>query len=141
MCTICLDFGNVPSVSQIADPSAIWVQDNCLAFNNVLGWIHLMTGDDLGGPCSINFGAIWIDDSHYLHWIGCDSHDYRAKWRICQFCSSFSNGPGPNPSPGASYQGALWMDAEFGNTHLAYIGCDGNKYLTGAGNYPYQAPY
>ncbi|HEY0090417.1 MAG TPA: hypothetical protein VGB37_16325, partial [Candidatus Lokiarchaeia archaeon] len=84
--------------------------------------------------------SIWIDNSHYLHWTGCDGIDYRTPWRICQFCSSFTNGSGPNPSPGSSYAGALWVDNEFGWTHLAYIGCDGNKYITGGANYPYTAP-
>ena len=48
----------------------------------------------------------------------------------------FSNSSGPNPNPGAGYAGALWMDGEFGWTHLAYIGCDGAKYITGAGRDP-----
>jgi hypothetical protein len=28
------------------------------------------------------------------------------------------------------------MDGEFGYTHLAYIGCDGHKYITGMGRDP-----
>jgi hypothetical protein len=83
---------------------------------------------------------MWIDNSCYLNWVGSGGDIYRAKWRICQFCSSFTNGAPANPSPGSSYAGALWVDNQFGWTHLSYIGCDGNKYLTGAGNYPYTAP-
>ena len=78
----------------------------------------------------------------YLHWVGADSNDYKAKWRICQFCSSWV-GPGANPSPGASYQGKTWQNcgpAPEGDTHLSYIGCDGNKYLLGDGNEPDVAP-
>ena len=85
-------------------------------------------------------GSIWVDNSNYLHWLNSSGVDYRAKWRINQFESSFENGAGFNPNPGSSYAGALWVDNEFGWTHLAYIGADGSKYLVGSGDYPYTYP-
>ena len=141
-CTICLDFGNVPSTGQCsaALTGSIWVEGIDLHYINANKWEHVMIGSD-NGLASAQCGAIWIDNSHYLHWIGCDCHDYSATWKICQFCSTFSNGAPVNPSPGAGYKGAIWVDNQFGSTHLAYIGCDGNKYLTGGANYPYLAPY
>lgn len=135
-------FTNVPSTARCGyDPRGnIWVEGNNLRFINANRWEHSMTGDCQGNVGAGNAGSIWIDNSHYLHWIGCTGNSYRAKWRICQFCSSWSNSSGPNPSPGASYKGALWADTEYGWTHLAYIGCDGNKYVVGSGAYPFTVP-
>jgi len=137
---ICSDFGSVPSVAQ-CQVGPIWVEGNDLHYWNGNGWEHVMVGDCVGNPGAGKQGSLWIDNSHYLHWVGADCNDYRAAWRICQFCSTFSNGAPANPSPGASYKGSIWIDQQFGYTHLSYIGCDGNKYLAGAGNYPYVAPY
>jgi hypothetical protein len=137
-CTISFDLGGVPSTSQCSSSlrGSIWVEGNDLHYINANQWEHAIVGTCIATGFG-NCGSIWIDNSHYLHWVGADGNDYRAPWRICQFCSSFSNGAGPNPSPGAGYAGSLWVDQEFGYTHLAYIGCDGNKYLAGAGHYPY----
>ena len=41
------------------------------------------------------------------------------------------------PIAGTDKAGCIWVDNEFGLSHLAYIGTDGYKYLAGAGNYPY----
>lgn len=139
-CTRSLCWGAVPSTAQTACQGKIWVEGNDLHYWNANQWEHVMIGDCVGNPGVGTQGSMWIDNSHYLHWVGADCNDYRAKWRICQFCSTFSNGPPANPSPGAGYAGKMWMDNQFGLTHLSYIGCDGNKYLTGAGNYPYTAP-
>jgi len=130
----------VPSTAKCSSTlrGSIWVEGDNLHFINANCWEHSMTGDYQGTGATP--GAIWIDDSHYLNWANAGGCYYRAKWRICQFCSSFSNSAGPNPSPGSAYKGALWADTEFGWTHLAYIGCDGNKYITGSGAYPYTAP-
>ena len=118
---------------------SIWVDGCDLHYINANCWEHWMVGNCTGSGGEP--GAIYIDDIlHYLHWVGCDGSVFSAKWRICQFCSSFSNGAPANPAPGVFYAGNIWMDAQFGLTHLAYIGSDGNKYLTGAGNYPYVAP-
>jgi len=38
---------------------------------------------------------------------------------------------------GTSNAGKIWVDTQFGNTHLAYIAKDGWKYITGAGDDPY----
>jgi len=141
-CSIGVCFTNVPSTAQCSSTlrGYIWVEGNNLHFINARCWEHSMTGDNQGSAGAGKQGSIWIDTNHYLHWVGADCNDYRAKWRICQFCSDWSSSSGPNPSPGASYKGAIWVDTEFGNTHLAYIGCDGNKYITGSGKYPYTAP-
>lgn len=117
---------------------SIWVDGCVLHYINANCWEHSMVGDCQGTGGEP--GAIWIDNNHYLNWAGCDGTLMRARWRICQFCSTFSNGAPANPAPGAAYAGNIWMDAQFGLTHLAYIGCDGNKYLAGGGNDPYVAP-
>ena len=139
-CAICLDFGFVPSVVQTACQGKIWVEGNDLHYWNANCWEHTIAGTCVGNPGAGKQGSMWVDNSHYLHWVGADCNDYRAPWRICQFCSSFTNGAPANPSPGAGYKGSIWVDSEFGYTHLSYIGCDGNKYLTGAACYPYVAP-
>jgi len=127
----------VPDTTQCSTilDGSIWVEGNTLGLINANGFKHYIVGNCCGSGASA--GAVWIDNSHYLNWANSGGCWYRAPWRICQFCSTFSNGAGPNPSPGASYAGAIWADTEFGWTHLAYIGCDGNKYLAGAGDYPY----
>lgn len=139
-CSTDLYWGSVPSTSQTACQGKIWVEGNDLHYFNANQWEHVMVGDNQGSAGAGKQGSLWIDNSHYLHWVGADCNNYRAKWRICQFCSTFSNGAPANPSPGAGYKGSIWADSQFGWTHLSYIGCDGNKYLTGGGNYPYSAP-
>lgn len=133
---------NVPgTVSTGSIKGVIWVEGNNLNFRPAQStdlFEHSMAGDCQGNGGTP--GAIWIDTTHYLNWVNASGDIYKAKWRICQFCSWFGNSAGPNPAPGASYAGAIWADGEFGYSHLAYIGCDGNKYLTGAGNCPYIAP-
>lgn len=141
-CCITFDIGSIPATAQCSSTlrGSIWVDSlsQNLNYINANCWQQYMIGVDNGlvfGSCP---GSLWIDNSHYLHWIGSNSHDYSACWRICQFCSTFTNGAPVNPAPGAACMGKLWMDSQFGSTHLAYIGCDGNKYLTGGGCYPYQ---
>jgi len=134
---------NVPAVGQCSGTyrGNMWVEGDDLHFINANCFEHVMCGIgcSIGGPIP---GSIWIDNNHYLNWAGCSGTAvFRACWRICQFCSWFTNGSGPNPSPGAGYAGAIWADTEFGYTHLAYIGCDGNKYITGAGHCNLIAPY
>jgi len=136
-CTITVEYApTAPSTGSYR--GAIWVEGNDLHFRpeqTAETWEHAMQGNCQGTGGTA--GAIWIDNNHYLNWVNSSGDIYKAKWRICQFCSWFSNSSGPNPSPGASYAGAIWADGEFGYSHLAYIGCDGNKYITGAGEYPY----
>lgn len=139
-CDICFDFGGVPSVSKCSSllTGSIWVEGDDLAYINACRWENKITGTCQGSGASP--GAIWIDNSHYLNWANSGGCWFQAPWRICQFCSWFGCGAPDNPSPGASYAGSIWVDDEFGCTHLAYIGCDGNKYLAGGGDYPYSAP-
>jgi len=133
---------NVPSAASTGiDRGTIWVEGNNLNFipeQDTEIWEHSISGDYQGSGATP--GAIWIDTNHYLNWANSGGCYYRAPWRICQFCSWFNGSSGPNPSPGAGYAGAIWADGEFGYSHLAYIGCDGNKYITGAGNCPHIAP-
>ena len=138
--TIDINFCCVASTAQTARQGNIWVEGNDLHYFNANCWEHTMVGDSQGAAGVDTDGAMWIDNACYLHWVGADCNDYRAKWRICQFCSTFSGGAPANPAPGASYKGSLWVDDQFGATHLSYIGCDGNKYLAGAGECPYIAP-
>jgi len=129
---------NVPNTAQCSSTitGSIWVEGNELAYINSARFKHKILGYYQITPAGTP-GSIWIDNTHYLNWIGADTNVYKAPWRICQFCSSFTNGAPDNPSPGAGYAGNIWVDNQFGCTHLSYIGCDGNKYLAGAGLYPY----
>jgi len=135
-CNISLYWGGVPSTSRYSSTlrGSIWVEGNNLHYINANCWEHSQAGNCIGSGGTA--GAIYIDTNHYLNWVNASGDIYRACWRLCQFESCFTNSSGPNPSPGAGYAGALWMDGEFGYTHLAYIGCDGNKYITGMGRDP-----
>ncbi len=138
-----ITFTNVPSApSTGATRGVIWVEGNNLNFRpsqTTEAWEHSMTGiyQGAGGTA----GAIWIDNTHFLNWVNSGGDIYKACWRDCQFASVFGNSSGANPAPGAGSAGAIWADGEFGYSHLAYIGCDGNKYITGAGNCNSIAPY
>jgi len=136
-CTVSFDLGGVPSTTQCSSAYVghIWVEGNDLAYVNANQWKHKIVGSCQGSGADA--GAVWIDNSHYLNWTNSGGCWFKAPWRICQFASTFTNGSPANPSPGAGYAGALWVDNQFGWTHLSYIGCDGNKYLAGAGHYPY----
>ena len=129
---------NVPSTTQLgaSKPGHIWVEGNNLCFINANQWKHTMIGTD-NGDKSADGGYIWIDTSNVLHWIGGNGHDYSAKWQVKQFNSFYGNGPTGEVNAGTSKKGMMWTDNEFGWTHLSYIGYDGYKYLTGAGNNPY----
>ncbi len=135
-CNIDLCWDGVPSVARCSAAlrASIWVEGNNLNFINANCWEHSMTGNCQGSGGGS--GAIWIDNTHYLNWVNSSGDIYKACWRLCQFFSTFTNSSPANPAPGASFKGAIWADGEFGETHLAYIGCDGNKYLTGAGRDP-----
>lgn len=128
---------NCPSVSTTGNIGYIWVEGSDLCFINANNFKHTMVGTD-GGSNVGTAGYIWIDSSNYLlNWIGSNGHKFTAKWKVKQFASVFSNGPTGATYAGTSYSGTLWLDDEFGYTHLAYIAPDGYKYLTGAGDDPY----
>ncbi len=141
MATCCeiADVSNVPTAPSTGGTrGVIWVEGNDLHFRpeqTTEAWEHAMVGNCQGSGGTA--GAIWIDNTHYLNWVNSGGDIYKACWRQCQFASVFSNSAGANPAPGAGSAGSIWADGEFGYSHLAYIGCDGNKYLTGAGNFPY----
>ena len=135
---------NVPSLPTTGSTrGTIWVEGNDLHFipeQTTETWEHAMVGCGTGGAYG-DGGSIWIGNDNYLYWTNCDGTALlKACWAICQFASWGSGSSGANPSPGAGSAGAIWVDGEFGYSHLAYIGCDGNKYITGAGNYPYTLP-
>jgi len=135
-CNLNLCWEGVPSTNRCSSTlrGSIWVEGNNLHFINANCWEHSIAGSCIGSGG--DSGAIYIDTNHYLNWVNSGGCVFQACWRICQFCSTFTNSSGPNPSPGAGYAGAIWADCEFGWTHLAYIGCDGHKYITGAGRDP-----
>ncbi len=130
---------NTPTLSDIGTCGNVWIEGDNLHYTGARGWEHVIcgVGSSVGGTTP---GAMWVDTNHYLYWAGTDTTSY-VPWRICQFASSFT-GPGANPSPGAGYAGAIWADKENngGWVNLAYIGCDGNKYLVAQGNQPDAAP-
>lgn len=142
-----ITFSNVPDVSGLTlDAStrgAMWVEGNNLCFVNAGadsggGWKHTIVGTDISStPGTSAKGALWIDTSNVLHWVGDNGHDYTPTWKVRQFASAFSNSATEEVNAGTSKAGFIWVDNEFGQTHLSYIGYDGYKYLTGAGNNPY----
>ena len=132
-------FSNVPTVTQLGSDKEgyIWVEGNDLCYINAGQWKHSMVGIFVSATPGVpKAGYIWIDTST-LHWVGEDGNDYRASWEVKQFASTFTNGATGETFAGIPQYGCLWVDNEFGMTHLAYIADDGYKYLTGAGNDPY----
>jgi hypothetical protein len=131
-------FSNVPSTTQL-DPSTqghMWVEGNYLAFVNYNQWVHRILGTDLGFVLG-QAGHIWVDNLNDVHYIDLNSHDRRLPWKIKQFASYFFNSATSAIFAGTDKAGHVWMDGEYGKTHLAYIGKDGWKYIAGAGDYPY----
>lgn len=135
-----ISFTNVPSVAmQSSNYGAIWVEGNNLCFINASGWKHTMVGNVISStPGTSKAGAMWIDTTtQLLHWVGGNGDDYAAAWCVQQFASIFGNSSTGAVYAGTSQKGCIWMDNQFGQTHLGYIGSDGYKYLTGAGVNPY----
>jgi hypothetical protein len=134
-----VNMSNVPSTSVVGTSGYIWVEGTNLCYINANGWKHSMTGTYVGGPVGpvSKGGSIWIDNSNNLHWVSSTCYDYKCAWKVRQFASFYGNGPTNTVYAGTSHAGSLWVDDEFGSTHLSYIGADGYKYLTGAGNNPY----
>ena len=97
-CTVSFDLGGVPSTAQCSSTYVghIWVEGNDLAYVNANRWKHKIVGSYQGTGASA--GAIWIDNSHYLHWANSGGCHYKAPWRICQFASTFTNGAPSNGS-------------------------------------------
>lgn len=130
---------NVPSVSGVSsNTGSIWVEGNNLCFINAQTWKHTMVGTYTGTYAGTSkAGSIWVNNSNELCWIGANGYKYICAWHKQQFASVFSNSSTGSVYAGTSKAGTIWMDSEFGATHLAYIGADGYKYLTGAGDDPY----
>ena len=83
-------------------------------------------------------GYFFCHNTNGLCWIGGNGHLYEQPWGIKQFASTFSNGATGATYAGTTNGGKIWVDNEFGDTHIAFINpSDGYKYLVGAGNYPY----
>jgi hypothetical protein len=136
---------NCPDVATLTLSSSkrgyIWVEGNNLAYVNGGsdsggGWKHSMAGDLVGASGS-DAGYLWVGTDNLIHWVGADGNHYKAKWAIKQVYSYFTNGPTGSVNAGTNKAGKIWVDTEFGTTHLGYIGYDGWKYLAGAGDYPY----
>jgi len=137
----CGTITNAPTLCDTEVCGAVWVDGVNLYYTGARGWRHFLCGDCCGWSCCVCPGAIWIE-GNILRWTGSDGTTaHSAPWELCQFESCLT-GPGPNPSPGSDYAGAIWADRENhgGWVELAYIGSDGNKYLVGQGNRPDQAP-
>ena len=138
--TKAVSFTNVPSTAtQSSNYGAIWVEGNNLCFINASGWKHTMVGNVISSTPGVSkAGVIWIDTTtQLLHWVGGNGDDYAAAWCVKQFASIFGNSSTGAAYAGPSQKGCIWMDNQFGQTHLGYIGSDGYKYLTGAGVNPY----
>lgn len=136
-------FSNVPSTTQLGSdkPGYIWVEGNNLCFICANRWKHIIIGDQISYVDTAKAGYMWIDTNNTLKWIGANGYKYGVKWRIKQFASTWSNGASGEVFAGTAKKGMIWVDNEFGWTHLSYIGNDGYKYLVGSGNSPYTAPY
>lgn len=129
---------NVPSTTQLGSskPGHIWVEGNNLCYINADQWKHTIVGAPIASP-GASPGYIWIDNVNLLHWTGSDGRNYISTFFVKQFASFFSPGATGPVFAGTNKAGYLWVDSEFGDTHLAYIGYDGYKYLTGGGDSPY----
>lgn len=139
-----VDFLNVPDTTQISESreGAIWVEGNYLAMVNANGFKHRILGTTVGNSGNTP-GYIWLSDNSsdgtdgYVCFIDDSGEKRSAPWRIKQFESSFSNSANGEIYAGTSEAGKMWMDTEYGYTHIGYINNDGYKYIFGAGNYPY----
>ncbi len=130
---------NCPSTTQLASGKEgyIWVEGNNLCYICADRWKHTMVGNIQSYVDTAKAGYIWGDANNDLLWIGSNGYKYTNKWKVKQFASFYSNGPTHEEYAGTSKKGFIWVDDEFGQTHLSYIGDDGYKYLTGAGDNPY----
>jgi hypothetical protein len=136
---------NCPSTTALssAHDAKVWVEGNDLCYICANHWKHNIVGDYQSTTIGGEPGAIWIDTfNHYLYWTNSTGASvYRVPWIIDQFASTFTNGAPSNPAPGAGVMGSIWIDNQFGWTHISYIAADGRKKLVGSGHYPYQTPY
>lgn len=129
---------SVPSVATQGTAGYIWVEGDNLCFINANSFKHTMVGINIFNvPGASNAGFIWIDTINNIHWVGSSGYEFVSAWKIKQFESIFSNGSPGTVYAGTSKKGYMWMDNQYGYTHLAYIGNDGYKYLAGAAGYPY----
>lgn len=139
-----ISFTNVPTITTLSsnDMGYMWVEGNNLAYVNASQWKHSMAGVAIGATGKTP-GYIWVDDGlstgtpNALHWVGNDGKDYTNAWQVQQFASFYSNSSTSAVFAGTTRAGYIWVDDQFGQTHLGYIGYDGFKYLTGAGVNPY----
>jgi len=138
--TTSYSFSNVPTSTQSPGSSysgSIWVEGTTLCFINANGWKEIIPGVVQSFPGATP-GAMWIDTNNNLSWVGNDGNVYIPGNKIQQFYSYFSNGaPGSVYAPG--HEGSIWVDNQFGWTHISYIGNNGYKWLTGGGKDPYTA--
>ena len=132
-------FSNVPDTTQLGinTPGHIWVEGNNLAYICADKWKHQIYGVYVANPGVSKAGYIWIDTDNYINWVGANGFHFKTAWKIKQFASTWSNSSTGETYAGTDKAGCIWVDNEFGLSHLAYIGTDGYKYLAGAGNYPY----
>jgi hypothetical protein len=132
-------FSNVPSTTQLGTTHEgyIWVEGNNLCYVNANQWKHTIVGIDLGLGVVGSAGYLWLDTTDIINWIGADGHNYVIPWLKKQFQSAFSNSSTGTTYAGTSKVGYIWVDNQFGGTHLAFIASDGYKYLCGAGDNPY----
>jgi hypothetical protein len=142
MVSTTIAFSNVPDETLLGStkPGYMWVEGNNLCYVNANQWKHTMVGTQVStSPGTSKKGFMWIDTSNDLHWVGDNGYDYKCAWKVKQFdCSSWwSNSSHSEVYAGTDKAGYIWVDNEFGWTHLSYIGYDGYKYLTGAGDNPY----
>ena len=131
---------NVPTNTQSPGSTysgSIWVEGNNLCYVDANGWKQSITGSVQSSP-GATAGSMWIDTSNNLCWVGTSGNVYAPPNKIQQFASTWTNGaPGSIYAPG--HEGSVWIDNQFGDTHIAYIGNNGYKWLTGDGANPYVA--
>lgn len=136
-----VSFTNVPTITTLssADRGYMWVEGNNLTYVNSSQWKHSVAGTASGSnPGVPDAGYIWLDSGdNLIHWIGGDGNQYKLPWSIKQFASFYSGSSTGTTFAGTGDTGYIWVDDQFGNTHLGYIGTDGFKYLAGAGVNPY----
>lgn len=136
--TTTITFSNVPSTTQLATstPGHMWVDGNYLAFVNANRYQHRILGMDVSNP-GATAGHVWLETTDDIFFISENGHKRCTPWKKKQFKSEWSNSSTGTCYAGTDKVGTIWMDSEFGSTHLAVIASDGYKYLMGAGDWPY----
>lgn len=139
---------NVPSVATYT-PWMVWVEWDLLWYTSASGHRHKISGNVNGSVSSSNAGKLWCSDaSDDIFWIGSwwiknysnsGATNYLRR-TVRQIASTWSNWAPWQVFAWTSKAWMMWMDNEFWQEHIAFIGKSWYKELLFSGNYPYTDP-